>query len=346
MLITNIQFLRAFAALGVVIYHTGFLYRGSVHTELQGVAIFFVISGFIMTHISRKGHEGFLLQRLIRIVPLYWLVTLAIFFMKLKARGAGPDLTLGALGKSLLFIPYRDSTGEWLPIDGVGWTLNFEMYFYLVFAIALAASVRFAPFIAAAAVLAIRPLAALTSNEIFAFYAHDYIIYFTLGIAAFYLWRGIAPRLQGRGAAVTLASIASAVAFLAWHLFPELVAACPPRIAALIDHLMPLIVVFAALCLNSIGLQSNWKPVLVLGDASYALYLIHTQIIGQLRRMGHAIDAQSGVGTVLFVMAVSCTCAVALHYIFERPVTRRLRSLMRLPRDGKPGDAAVTRSPA
>ena len=70
-LLFNLQFLRGFAALGVVFYHTDFRLAGEWHTDFSGVAIFFVISGFIMCFITRVDADRFLVKRLIRIVPMY-----------------------------------------------------------------------------------------------------------------------------------------------------------------------------------------------------------------------------------------------------------------------------------
>jgi peptidoglycan/LPS O-acetylase OafA/YrhL len=79
-MILNIQLLRGLAALAVVFYHTAFILYGNVHTDFQGVCIFFVISGFIMTYIIHTRPEHFLLRRVVRIVPLYWIITLIYFF--------------------------------------------------------------------------------------------------------------------------------------------------------------------------------------------------------------------------------------------------------------------------
>ena len=77
-MITNLQILRAIAALGVVVYHANINIHG-IHSELMGVAIFFVISGFIMVHITRDNSDNFLVKRLIRIAPIYWIITLFSF---------------------------------------------------------------------------------------------------------------------------------------------------------------------------------------------------------------------------------------------------------------------------
>jgi exopolysaccharide production protein ExoZ len=73
-MISNLQFLRAVAAIAVVFYHTRYQLHG-VSTSFQGVALFFVISGFIMTYITREDTKNFYAKRLIRIIPLYWLST-------------------------------------------------------------------------------------------------------------------------------------------------------------------------------------------------------------------------------------------------------------------------------
>ncbi|GAA4700271.1 acyltransferase [Nocardioides conyzicola] len=110
----------------------------SVLIGALGVATFFVISGYIMcvtTHRSagtRRGAGYFAARRITRIVPLYWLATAIAIPVKITE----PDFAV-RLVKSLLFIPYVDSDGEWQPILALGWTLNYEMFFYAVFALCL-----------------------------------------------------------------------------------------------------------------------------------------------------------------------------------------------------------------
>ena len=99
----------------------------------SGVDLFFVISGFVMVYSSETlfGTKGaaivFFTRRLARIAPPYWLLTaIAIPVMSLP-------IDWGSLLGSYLFIPYRAAAGNITPLYGVGWTLNFEMYFYALF---------------------------------------------------------------------------------------------------------------------------------------------------------------------------------------------------------------------
>lgn len=160
----GIQVLRAIAALMIVVVHSLFYTRERMGRSplpfdwvsgVSGVDIFFVISGFVMVHTSRKlvgkkdGWKDFALRRLFRIVPLYWLATC----FKIAVAAVAPNLTRnanlswGKIISSLLFLPTHDVTGGVLParnIDGliepvlgVGWTLIYEMFFYFLFTVAL-----------------------------------------------------------------------------------------------------------------------------------------------------------------------------------------------------------------
>jgi exopolysaccharide production protein ExoZ len=150
----GIQFLRALAATAVMIFHVSFDIGHNVSPPgslpdfgegAAGVDLFFVISGFVMVY-SSEGLFGrprasltFLLRRLARIVPLYWVLT-SIMLAYVFARGFGPSDASPTLAlASYFFIPYWRPSGEIDPLYGIGWTLNYEMFFYVVFAVALVA---------------------------------------------------------------------------------------------------------------------------------------------------------------------------------------------------------------
>jgi exopolysaccharide production protein ExoZ len=107
--------------------------------------MFFVISGFVIVHVTKKFHRRtfgpreFFLRRLARIVPLYWIMTSAILFYLLREYGslARVNLTPLSVVSSYLFIPFLQTDGAMLPVHGVGWTLNYEMFFYAWFCLAL-----------------------------------------------------------------------------------------------------------------------------------------------------------------------------------------------------------------
>src|SRR6478672_4435661 len=144
--ILSIQILRFVAALSVVVFHSHHALVGRIadrvpgavdhafYVGASGVHVFFVISGFVMVYTTfRSGLTpgAFLSRRLIRIYPIYWLVAacylLAHYWLGTRYQ-LSPLQHLGAL----LLLP-----GESSLIIGPGWTLSFEMYFYLCFALSL-----------------------------------------------------------------------------------------------------------------------------------------------------------------------------------------------------------------
>ncbi|MGI9434862.1 MAG: acyltransferase family protein, partial [Geminicoccaceae bacterium] len=147
----SIQYLRALAAMAVIWCHT-YVQLGEMTgstTESwfngrSGVDLFFVVSGFIIwltTYDRRIGPIEFWRLRMIRIVPLYWLATFAFVILLFSAPSLFDRLHLdfGHVVRSLMFIPHFDPFQPDLiyPLLEVGWTLNFEMFFYAVFGLCL-----------------------------------------------------------------------------------------------------------------------------------------------------------------------------------------------------------------
>jgi peptidoglycan/LPS O-acetylase OafA/YrhL len=138
------------AAAGVLISHAGDLLisHDSLMWEVAwtaGVDIFFVISGFIMAWMSHHsfGQPGaprrFLIRRAIRIVPPYWFFTTVMIAVVVLLPQLRRNTSLGweHFLSSYFFIPWPRANGQIVPILSQGWTLNYEVLFYLSFALAL-----------------------------------------------------------------------------------------------------------------------------------------------------------------------------------------------------------------
>ncbi|WP_284201157.1 acyltransferase family protein [Methylobacterium tardum] len=159
----GIQIMRAAAATAVVFTHSITRVSMSINADSSGsyfktcdgnqwvigdfgVDLFFVISGFVMfyAHRSDFGVSGstrsFMIKRLVRIVPLYWLLTsLAVFIITLAPDvfSNGRELDVLWYISSYLFIPFPSPSGVVAPVVGVGWTLNYEFMFYYLFGLSL-----------------------------------------------------------------------------------------------------------------------------------------------------------------------------------------------------------------
>lgn len=141
---TSVHGLRAFAAILVVIHHIPQYIRShgtpnfpQFETGAFGVDIFFAISGFVMfstTNSPSTSPTKFLRDRAIRILPLYWLITLILGATLLLAPGIFPTFStdIPTLAKSLAFAPVYGERGYIRPLLAMGWTLHYEVFFYLL----------------------------------------------------------------------------------------------------------------------------------------------------------------------------------------------------------------------
>lgn len=311
-MIGNLQILRAFAATGVVILHSNATVLG-VHTEFQGVALFFVLSGYLMCRIRNRPASVFLVDRFWRIVPSYWAAT-AVMLSTFAMWSYWPPAHVFL---SFLFVPHQTPNGLH-PVLGVGWTLNFEMYFYVVFAVALYASRHYAPIIAAFAIAVIYFVVPyVTHNEAIRFYYGGFAVwYFVAGMALWY-----ADELLGRARLSWSFSWWTLPASIAVYCVLIICAAkCvsyPLNESVLWVLLPPLLFATALICARC---GADLKPpfLMLLGNASYACYLLHTIFIELMRHRGITVDG-SIIKTVAIVVA-SWTVAVVWHLTVEKTI--------------------------
>jgi exopolysaccharide production protein ExoZ len=347
-MISNLHLLRGLAAFAVVFYHTDFRIPGLIHTEFLAVPLFFVMSGFLMTYITRNGTTGFLLNRVIRIVPMYWAATLAFVFLAATGLINLPftiptlvGLTLDnpadtfrylanhvtgyftvqratVLVRSLLFIPQPTGQGAVL---GVGWSLNLEIFYYVIFGVALLFNRRIAPLLVVAVLLALWLIGTWPSCEgACAFYSTRTIghgnMYFLAGILIFYIWRTIGEERAEKLRLVLIGVTPFIVAVYLWVSLSELI------ILPLFLTLPPVLVLLVLL-LHSAGVRSRYAPLMVLGDASYSIYLTHAIVLDALRPIAAELPAMNYGSTVLGLLtasALSLIVGIWAHYKVERPL--------------------------
>lgn len=341
-MIRNLQGLRAFAALSVVHLH------GALNTPWAvghfGVDLFFVLSGFIMSHVCARGPDRFVERRLARILPLYWLATLAMFALAVAA--PTPDRATNAepmhLLQSLLFIPYLKSPGQIMPILDLGWTLNYEMAFYAVIAGMLALGLRrhattAAAVVIATAVLAFNLFQPGTIPTIF--YSNWIALEFGLGVAVY--WATRQPLPAGLPRAFLLAMLPLAVGAL---ILAEMAGATERTETRLLLLGPPAaLLVAAAVWLERSHAVRN-RLVRLLGDASYAIYLSHVFTIHLTYKLvlpPLGIGRDQPMATLLVILA-SAVVGVAVHLWVERPI---LRLLNRRLEAARPEDGLVPARP-
>ncbi|WP_275789050.1 acyltransferase family protein [Pararhizobium gei] len=319
--IYGIQYLRAFAALAVVVFHAAEKTGHHFAIGAAGVDVFFVISGFIMWVISDRRPLtplAFLVERIRRIGPVYWLATLVMVAGGLAGLFPNLVVTVQHLAASLLFIPARSpSNGEIWPVLVQGWTLNFEIFFYLVFALSLTLPRRFRLATVAAFFVLLVLAGGLfeTGNALFLTYTRPIMLEFVAGMLIGQLW--LTGRVPGPRTGMLLVAAALA-GFAGLEIFklPFDAFKCGPLAIALVSGI---------LALEAAGKVGRWRPLAFLGDASYSVYIWHTFAISVLVKFGMAAGIGSGI---LFPAAVVAgVIAGSIAYVgLERPLTQLLRS--------------------
>ncbi len=316
----GIQYLRAAAALAVVVFHAA--ERNDLHFAIgaAGVDVFFVVSGFIMTAISDQrpmAPVAFLRDRLLRIAPSYWIVTGIMVFGALVGLFPNLRLDLGHVVGSFLFVPVPSPNGGHLwPVLVQGWTLNYEMFFYLLFAASLLLRPRLRlPFLLA--ILAIIVAAGIllpAENPRARFYTEPLVLEFAAGaLLAKLRTRGYLPP-PPVGSLLACVSIAgfAAVHFLKLE-FDALT--CGPLATALVA---------GVLSIESGGRLPRIPGATYLGDASYSIYLWHTLAISVVMKAG----AAAGI-PALAIAAVGVIAGIIVGAMAYECVEKPLRSLVK-----------------
>jgi exopolysaccharide production protein ExoZ len=332
-LLLSLQYGRGVAAMMVVFQHAYFqlddyvpyLHWGSAPAAVD---LFFMISGVIMVVTSQRSGPGeFVKRRLVRIVPLYWLFTLMLAGLAVLA----PEqlhttvVTGGTLAKSLLFVPHESlgHPGEIWPILVPGWTLNYEMFFYAVFALLLflpagqrlsVATLSFVALVGGG--MAFEPV----QDPVLRTYTSPLLLDFLVGILMGHLYLA---RVQ-------------ISARLAWSLLiiGSMLLAC--------DVLAPIseggsgfpgfgiaaaLLVLGGTQLDRAGLMPPSRLLRGLGDASYSIYLTHLLTLGALRvaweRLGLVNPtARSAHLFALAALTVAAAAGYVSYILLERPMLR------------------------
>ncbi len=356
-MLVAIQILRALAALMVVWHHArheadllagrgagATLDPGTFLPWWGGVDLFFVISGLVIVLAGDRlfgqpdGRRRFLAHRVARVVPLYWLVSLAYLALALLR----PDLLgeaaalvhdPGALLAGFLFWPAARPDGTIQPLYGLGWTLNYEAFFYGLFAVGLGFGRRGAvAWLVLALLLLVAAGALLPGLPLpVRYWANPIVLEFAAGAGLALAYRsGFRPPLPVRAGLAILGALGLVLAARALAGLGEADGFLRPLLVGIPAALL----VAAALgpergAAQVARLPAPVRGLTILGDASYALYLVHPFALRLVRegllRLGLAPVLHPWGGMVL-MLAGSVAAALLVHRLVERPLTRWART--------------------
>jgi exopolysaccharide production protein ExoZ len=333
----SIQLLRFFAAFIVVVYHTSLALDVYGMSSLSGanfadffalgeagVHIFFVISGFIMVYTTIESDRGynsaavFMYRRFIRIYPIYWVV--CIFYVIFHYSLLQPyDISISDFLKALMLWP-----GYSAKIIGPGWTLSYEIYFYLCFSVTL-----LVPAISGLIALTIGMLFLIILGFVFDLRSKELqvltnplLLEFLLGawIAVFCLSR---YRLPTR-----LADLSIAVAVIMFLVPAWLDVGSVPSVL-LMGGPSALLILGCVMRERDGRLPSFVRSWSALGNGSYSLYLLHNLTIDLVLLGLVALGATAALGWLwaIVAIAVSCIAASYIHQRIEKPAHRHLAGI-------------------
>lgn len=301
----------------------------------RGVDIFFVISGFVMAH-STLGYDprgdrvqqagAFMIKRVIRVVPLYWIATLWTAKHLILSGGANLDLV-----RDFLFLPrFHDQQHDLVwPYLFQGWTINYEMFFYALFALSMLVG-RWRIAALSTSLLVMISLGVFASivhahsnSAAIIFYTSNMLVEFLMGVWLFYWMRGHAHRPP---TAVLVATLLIAFCLLA---IPN-----PDMVRGFADGCVSVLIVWSGVLLSR---GTDWRWLRKLGDVSYSTYLFHMTIFGIVRWIAGALGLVSHsipsiVAGIVLYMVLASLLGLVIHQWVERPMLAFMRGWLDKPR--------------
>ncbi|MFD1981398.1 acyltransferase family protein [Mesorhizobium newzealandense] len=330
----GLQILRAIAAFGVIVRHTLEMSDGSEAGRFSlswmaasggaGVDLFFVISGFIMVYVSfppgqpPDSPKRFIIKRATRIFPLYWICSAAIAAICAVGFLKNMHVDLYTILNSVFILP-----GDKLVF--VAWTLSYELYFYIVFSICLS----FGKMLSSSLSVMLLMISGIVfggeiQNSTFAdFVSSPLVLEFCFGI--------VLALLFSAGRRWKVPSALGVLGFLIIILSPIFVPHSVPDATRVIVWGLPAILIVAAFLEIKRPQSKAGRSAVLLGDASYALYLTHVFVM-----MAYGLVIKStfvgGMSQAIFAPAVIFLClivGVLTHVFVERPVLDFVRKITR-----------------
>lgn len=344
----SVHYSRAAAAILVLLFHLSAnlakpKYFGTEATTLQntfafggvaGVSFFFVLSGFIITLLHRKdiGKRAmavpFVIKRVKRVYPTYIVLFGAVFaatYAIPSLRGTLPNDWVSIL-RALSLVPQDPSVvgGTGAPVLVVAWSLQYEIMFYFAFACAIYS--RYFMYLWASITLC--ALIAVASHPMLSFPAsfigNQLVLLFVAG--------AIVGKIVGDGTAlhknaaivVLLCSLAAFAGVCVLHVRTgEIFAGFN---IALLYGIASSALIYGLVNWERTRAEPKKTPLLhLLGDSSYALYLIHFPLVAFLCKVARRLQDHLHLPLIAWFSAITVTCvsvAACFHIWVERPITK------------------------
>lgn len=303
------------AALVVVSHLTG------LNIGRPAVMLFFLLSGFWVARLFagwKTGTARFLASRLLRIWPIYAIVTLAAWLLLRLADAPHPADPWSAL--ALIGLAARPGD-----VLGVSWSLDIELQFYLALPLISVLMQR----LSLAVLAGVAALAFAAGIALFAAGLPTLLFYLPIFLAGVAIqasnWQPARPLVQASLiAASVFGTAAVAVPALNGLVFK---ASFADSVAENIGHMAWVLLLAPAIAWNvrqSSGRVDRW-----LGDMSYTLYLVHLPVVKLLAETGSMAE----IGMKLLALIAILLASLAVFTGIDRPIEQWRQRLWRRPAD-------------
>jgi exopolysaccharide production protein ExoZ len=332
----SLEYLRVVASFMIILFHAHSI--ALKHAEQRGEAffaapifwyscieLFFVMSGFLMIHMSRNlyGQPGgvwnFFVRRATRTPPLYWIYTIAIaalFLAKPSLSAQGPIDGKIILG-SLLFYPMASP-----PVIAIGWTLDYEVFFYTIIGVSILLPYRWGWKFAIAALIGFVSLGAVlhVNTNPWGTWTDPLMLNFALGISvAVAYYSGVTLSRAGSWAAILLGLV---LVCLLHRLVNR-------DLLRFVTMGFGIGLIVASATLNNVQWSlGRWHNIThELSNQTYTMYLCHILVLKFFEifyfRLFNGFLADVGFVLLGFVLVVGVSRL--LYVVGEKPITAYLR---------------------
>ncbi|BDG86586.1 acyltransferase family protein [Citrobacter koseri] len=346
--IYSIQYLRGFAALFVVLYHSkdlmGNAWNKFVVNGFIGVDIFFIMSGFIIYYITHNKKElnvkTFTIKRFLRIYPVFTFAWIAVFVFYYN----NPRVIDMVKSYFLFHIDYNANAPTYkYNFVGPAWTLTYEIYFYLIFCVCGCISHTFRGLLSGICLISLPIIIQYYFNGSFLIISNakaEFILTsvsesplkilsntmfweFAFGIFIAFLFMKYRHALKNTNtkikACVSLVLLSSFVYLMFFHGWIR---------QGVTGMLWPSVILVIAALISEDVIKKEIKPLSFLGDISYSLYLVHWIVIRVIQKHYPDLwDKMHGFGGLtLFVFICLLISFITYKYI-EKPTIKLARKL-------------------
>lgn len=322
----SIQIMRGISAVAIVLNHFDiFVKRGK---GAFGVDIFLIICGYVMMLSTSKSQENscFLIKRLIRIVPLYWIVTTLIVCILLvkPALFSSTKLEWGNVLFSYLFVPIQNQK----PILYVGWTLNYIMIFYILFWVAMKINYKYRGLITSFFLTVLYFIGAFLK----VIDLHISILFeFVLGIGLFYIILFCDKRIQVVSASVkvVLKLLTLTILIFMWY-GSDVCKVIIGDVDRIIKWGIPALICMLLFYYGCKGDKNNGlkRLFIFLGNISFSIYILHPLIVRGLNKVIDLNFQRIGLSEIIIITLILVAVGLVswLSYVtIEQKFTTRIR---------------------